>query len=312
MKIDRLITVIMILLERKKVTIPELARTCGVTTRTIQRDLDAINLAGVPVVSYPGVGGGVGIAENYRLEKRLFSTADVVTLLMGLGSVRSSLDGDNLANALARIKGVLPEEQRENIELRAGQITIDTTPWPGGRGQGELVALLQSAMEESRLIRFGYIDRKLQKTMRMVESYRLILKDMRWYFEGFCRDRQAFRIFKLTRMSDVVLLNESFEQRDFKPRPVLRPVFDDRDVVLATLRVRETALEQLTDLFGPGCLEPENGNTWIARIPVVNKEHDYRFLLRLGRDCECLAPESLRRGLVQYLEGILALYAEGG
>ncbi|WP_310601518.1 helix-turn-helix transcriptional regulator [Anaerosporobacter sp.] len=61
MKMDRMISIIMILLERRRVSIPELAKICEVTTRTIQRDLDAINQAGVPIVSYPGVGGGVGI-----------------------------------------------------------------------------------------------------------------------------------------------------------------------------------------------------------------------------------------------------------
>lgn len=56
MKMDRIIAIIMILLERKRVSVPELAKICEVTPRTIQRDLEAINLAGVPVVSFPGLG----------------------------------------------------------------------------------------------------------------------------------------------------------------------------------------------------------------------------------------------------------------
>lgn len=312
MKIDRLISIIMILLERKKITIPELARICTVTPRTIQRDLDAINQAGVPIVSFPGVGGGVGIMESYKLERRLFSTADAITMLMGLGSIRSALTGDNVAGVLAKIRGMLSEEQRECLELKAGQITIDATPWLGSRDYGDLIALLQTAMDENRLIRFGYNDRKLQKTTRIIETYRLILKDMRWYFEGYCSDRRAFRIFKLSRMFEVVLLHERFEPREFKPEPVLRPVFDDTDLIWAKLRVRTGALEKLADLYGLDCFEPVGDDSWFAKIPVFNNERTYTFLLGLGRDCECLAPESLRRDFAQYLAEVSVFYADSG
>ena len=129
MKIDRLISIIMILLERRRVSIPELARQCEVSARTISRDLETINQAGIPIVSYPGLHGGVGIMENYKLEKRLFSTADVTTLLMGLGCIRTSLSGEEVVNALVKVRGIIPEEQRREIELRAGRLAIDMTPW---------------------------------------------------------------------------------------------------------------------------------------------------------------------------------------
>ena len=310
MKMDRMISIIMILLERKKVSIPELAKICEVTPRTIQRDLSAINLAGVPVVSFPGARGGVGIMENYKLEKRLFSTADVTTLLMGLGSIRSSLTGDEVVGALAKIKGLIPEEQREAIELKAGQLTIDTTPWLGSQNYGQMVALLQAAMDERRLLEFDYYDRKRNKSRRTVEPYRLILKAMNWYFEGFCLARRDFRIFKLSRMSEAVLLQDGYEPRPFSPQPVIQPDFADRhDAASATLRIRESAIDQLTDLFGRDCLEQENDQSWLARIPVFENETGYKFLLALGPDCECLAPESLRSGFIQYLHKIAGLYA---
>ena len=311
MKMDRIIAIIMILLERKRVSVPELAKICEVTPRTIQRDLEAINLAGVPVVSFPGLGGGVGIMENYKLEKRLFSTADVTTLLMGLGSIRSSLTGDEVVGALAKIKGMIPEEHREAIELKAGQITIDTTPWMGGHDYSGAIALVQTAMDERRLLRFAYKGRKQNSSLRTVEPYRLILKTMNWYCEGFCLTRQDFRIFKLSRMADMAMLDERYEARAFSPQQSIQPVFDDRnDAVTATLRVREAALDPLTDLFGPDCVKPESDDTWIATIPVFESEIGYTFLLGFGLDCECLAPESLRSGFKRYLEQISSMYTQ--
>lgn len=309
MKMDRMISLIMILLERKKVSIPELAKICEVTPRTIQRDLDAINMAGVPIVSYPGVGGGVGIMENYKLEKRLFTTADVTTLLMGLGSIRTSLTGGEVASALMKLRGMIPEESREAIELKAGQITIDTTPWVGKRDYGELLTLLQQAMDERRLVRFSYSDRLTNKSKRTVEPYRLILKSMNWYFEGFCLEREAFRIFKLSRVLEATLLDESYAPRPFSPRQTIEPRFADKNQVSATLRVREAAVEPLIEDYGLEHMEQAGDDTWIAQVTVLGDERGYKFLLSLGADCEVLAPDTLRTGFKAYVENILAQYA---
>lgn len=309
MKIDRMISIIMILLERKRVSIPELARVYEVTPRTIQRDLDSINQAGVPIVSFPGVGGGVGIMENYKLEKRLFSTGDVTTLLMGLGSIRSTLSGDEVVGALAKIKGMIPEEQREAIELKASRITIDTSPWLGSPAYNEYVALLEMAMEEHKLVRFAYSDRKLNKSVRTVEPYRLILKTMSWYFEGFCLERQDFRIFKLSRMSDAVMTDEAFQLRPFSPQQAIQPVFPDTQNALpAVLRIGEAAIDTMVDAFGPDCIQRENDGTWTARVPVFDDESGYKFLLQFGMDCDCLAPECLRKNFAQYLMRLLSIY----
>ena len=309
MKMDRIISIIMILLERKRVSIPELSKICEVTTRTIQRDLDAINQAGVPIVSYPGVGGGVGIMENFKLEKRLFSTADVTTLLMGLGSIRSSLSGDEVAGALAKIKGMIPEDQRKDIEVKASRFIIDTSPWLRSRSFNDLVSLLEMAMEENRLIRFSYNDRNLNKSIRTIEPYRIIMKTMSLYFEGFCLTRQDYRIFKLSRMSEVSVLNETFEPRPFDPQPILQPIFPDTENALsAVLRIREAAIDIIADGFDPDCIEQESENTWIVRVLIFDNEQGYKSLLQLGTDCECLEPKCLREHFMEYLERLSSVY----
>lgn len=307
MKIDRLISIIMILLERKKVRLAELAGIFNVTPRTIQRDLDAINLAGVPIVSYPGVGGGVGIMENYKLEKRLFSTRDITALLMGLGSIQTSLSGDEVVGALAKVKGMIPEEQRAAIELRAGQVTIDTTPWTGMHGYGNLIASVQSALDDRRLLRFQYTDRMMNKTERTVEPYRLVLKGMRWYLDGYCLEREDYRMFKLARMGEVEILTTAYTPRDYSSGPTVEPNFQD-NVSIATLRVKEAALDRLLDMVRKSDIETENGDTWVMHVPIPANEHGYKFLLGLGVDCQCLAPLELRDGFKQYLKRMTALY----
>ena len=78
MKIDRLVSIIMILLDKKRIGAQELADIFEVSTRTIYRDIDTINMAGIPVCSIPGIGGGFEIMSNYKIDKNFFSTTDLL------------------------------------------------------------------------------------------------------------------------------------------------------------------------------------------------------------------------------------------
>ena len=102
MKIDRLVSIIMILLDKKRIGAQELAEMFEVSPRTIYRDIDAINMAGIPICSSPGVGGGFEIMPNYKIEKNVFTTTDLSAILMGLNNLTDIVRGDELINALAK------------------------------------------------------------------------------------------------------------------------------------------------------------------------------------------------------------------
>ena len=308
MKIDRLISIIMLLLERERISIPELANLCEVSPRTVSRDLDTINLAGIPIVSYPGLHGGVGIMENYKLEKRLFSTADVTTLLMGLGCIRSSLSGSEVANALAKVKGMIPEEQRREIELKAGRLAIDMTPWVGNAKQTDTIEVIEQALEKSRLLQFSYTDRKGNASSRMVEPYRLLLKGMRWYLDGYCLKRQDYRLFKLSRVQELTMLDTLFSPREYMPDAIVQPNFRDENIVTVTLKVKGETAERMEELFGSEIFAGTEEEWRIAQIPLSNDERGYRYLLGFGTDCVCVEPEAVRKQMRRYLEQLTELY----
>ena len=197
MKIDGLISIVMTLLERRSVSATELAKTFEVSPRTIYRDMDTLNQAGIPIVALPGAKGGVGIMESYKLEKRLFTTTDITMLLMGLGSIRLPLSGREIAGVLSKVSGMISEEQRKEIETNANRIAIDVTPWSGIRPYAGLVETIQSAMENNKILSFRYSDRKQNRTARRLESYRLLMKNGGWYVDGYCLTRNDFRLFRL-------------------------------------------------------------------------------------------------------------------
>lgn len=194
MKIDRLISIIMILLERKKVSATKLAEMFEVSPRTIYRDIETINLSGIPIVTYPGANGGIGIMEEYKIDKKLFTTSDIATLLMGIGSISRVMNNEEIINTLAKIKGLVSDEQISDIELKSSQITIDLTPWMGNKNMEINLEKIKKAMDEKKYLYFEYSDRSGKNSNRKIEPYRLVLKESHWYLQGYCSSKEDFRI----------------------------------------------------------------------------------------------------------------------
>ena len=173
MKVDRLVSIIMILLDKKRIGAQELADMFEVSSRTIYRDIDAINMAGIPVRSTSGVGGGFEIMQNYKVDSKVFSTADLSAILMGLSSISNMIQGNELVNDLAKVKSFIPADRAKDIELKANQISIDLSPWMVNRNIQPYLEIIKTALQESKLLSFEYADR-FGKTVRTSEPYQLI------------------------------------------------------------------------------------------------------------------------------------------
>lgn len=118
MKVDRLISIVLVLLDKNRISAQELADMFEVSLRTIYRDIDAIELAGIPIRSTSGVGGGFEIMPNYKIDKKVFSTADLSAILIGLSSISNMIQSDELRNTLAKVKSFIPTERAKEIELK--------------------------------------------------------------------------------------------------------------------------------------------------------------------------------------------------
>ena len=226
MKIDRLVSIIMILLDKKRIGAQELADMFEVSPRTIYRDINSINMAGVPVLSTSGVGGGFEIMQKYKVDRKVFSTADLSVILMGLSSLSSMIRGDELVNALAKVKSFIPADRVNDVELKVNQISIDLSPWMGNRNIQPYLEIIKTALQESKLLSFEYEDRYGNKTSRTAEPYQLVLKSSHWYWQGYCHKRNDFRLFKLSRTSNLQIQEEIFTPRDFQ-----NPQLDFADIL---------------------------------------------------------------------------------
>jgi len=308
MKIDRSISIIMLLLEQKKISAAKLAEMFEVTPRTIYRDMEAINAAGIPVISYPGMNGGFGIMEQYKIEKKLFTVSDITALLIGLRSIPTTISSEEVLNAIVKIKGLVPEEQIRDIELKSGQIAVDHTPWLRHNNLEPNLKKIKTALNENKLISFEYSDQNNTQSERKVEPYRLVLKNSKWYLQAYCTTRSDFRTFKLSRILSLQILEETFAPRkfDYFPLDITNDV--EKKSIPIKLLVDESLRDMMEEFCGRESIEPCGNNKLFVRFPFVEDEFWYGMILRLGDRCECLEPENVREEIIKRVERMLNVY----
>ena len=308
MKVDRLVSIIMLLLDQERIGAQELAEKFEVSPRTIYRDIDAINLAGIPVRSTSGVGGGFEIMQQYKINKKVFSSADLSAILMGLSSLSNMIRGDELVNALAKVKSFIPADRAKEIELKANQISIDLSPWMGNRNIQPYLGMIQTALQDSKLLSFDYLDRHGNRTARTAEPYQLVLKNSHWYWQGYCYTRNDFRLFKLNRT-----LNLQTREEVFMPRVHQKPQLDFSEVLQSMqtnikIRIHQSVLERVLDYCTIEDFSPDGDEHYIVRFPFIENEYYYNILFSFGDKCECLAPLRIRAEMKRRIHDIAVIY----
>ncbi|MFC4303360.1 helix-turn-helix transcriptional regulator [Cohnella boryungensis] len=302
MKIDRLLSIVMLLLESDRVSTSKLAKMFEVSTRTIFRDIEVINKAGIPIVSYPGNHGGIGIMENYKIKKKLFTSSDINTLLIGLNSIQSSMSSDEIHQTITKIKGMLSEEDVRDFD---NQVIVDNSPWYGLKYPKPNFDEMNSAIKERRLLSFKYADQNGMRTERVIEPYRLIMKDTNWYLQGFCTTKEAFRTFRLTRISFLRVLDKHFIPREFKSALEAK---SERETITIKLLVNESLLDIMTEYCGKDCIKAYDSKHWMVDFPFIEDDHGYGFLLRFGEKCICVEPEHVRIEVIRRIKYLQAAY----
>lgn len=308
MKIDRLVSMIMVLLEKERIGAQELADMFEVSPRTIYRDIDTINMAGIPIRSVSGVGGGFEIMPNYKIDKNVFSTADLSAILMGLSSLSDMIRGNELINALAKVKSFIPADQASDIELKTNQICIDLSTWIGNRNTQSYLEMIKTALQDHRLVSFEYIAHHGKKTTRTVEPYQLVLKSGHWYFQGYCLVRSDFRLFRLSRISNLHMETEHFTPRDYQ-----KPVLDFEEMLQSMqipikIRIHKSIMDRVLDYCTYEHFSPAGGEYYMVDFPFIENEYYYDILLSFGDKCECLEPLNIRAEMKRRIHDIAAIY----
>ncbi|MEG0864047.1 MAG: YafY family protein [Clostridia bacterium] len=308
MKVDRLVSIIMLLLEKKRISAQALADQFEVSTRTIYRDIDTINLAGIPVHAASGAGGGFEIMEQYKIDKKVFSTADLTAIMTGLSSLSNIIRGDERLNAIAKVKSIIPADKTKDVALKTNQIWIDFSPWMGNRNIQPALEKIKKALQESKLVSFEYVAHRACRTKRIAEPYQLVLKSGHWYLHGYCHMRKDFRLFKLSRISNLQMREETFVPRDDrKPTLDFEEILENMQTKIK-IRIHQSVVDRVLDFCAFEDFLPDGNEHYIVSFPFIENDYYYHILLSFGELCECLAPCRIREEMKRRIHNIAALY----
>lgn len=310
MKIERLIAIIMLLLERDVIPTSELAEKLEVSRRTIFRDVDTLNIAGMPIMVTRGSTGGVSLMKSYKVDKKLFTPKDVQSLITSLQSYNQLLENKEIANTLTKLQSMTKENDLLKQKTNYQNFSIDLEPNQGNRSLRILLKVIETAMNSKRCLLFNYTDKSGDGTSRKVEPYKVVFKESNWYLQAFSIERNDYRIFKLARMSDVQLAEETFTPRDFVPLPMDGSNWMTKDIVTVIIRIEKSIKDKVIERFGEEYIIADDESNYIAKYPIADNEEGYNVLLKFGRKCEIIEPLSVRKNFKEYLMKIMEKYGD--
>lgn len=301
MKIDRLIGILSILLQQDKVTAPLLAEKFEVSRRTINRDIEDLCKAGIPLVTTQGRTGGISIADGYRIDRTLLTSSDMNAILAGLRSL-DSVSGTNRYSVL--MERLSPGAS----DLVAGgqHILIDLSSWYKTT-LSQKIELISSAIEVGRKISFKYFSPK-SETLRVIEPYNLIFQWSNWYVWGWCEKREDFRLFKLNRIIELRCTGENFCKReaplpDLSQENIFPYEFQVRAIFDPECRWR------LIEEFGPDCIEEQKDGNLKFSFGFTDRESIISWILTFRDKAELMEPEDIRKELYEIGKAIKDKYA---
>ena len=299
MKIDRLIGILSILLQQQRVTAPYLAERFEVSRRTINRDIEDLCKAGIPLVTVQGANGGISIMEGYRLNRTLLTSSDMQAILAGLRSLDS-------VSGTSRYQQLMDKLEVNHTTLASNShILIDLSSYYKST-LAPKIELIQDAIEGRHYIQFDYYAPGGEGG-RLIEPYLLVFQWASWYVWGFCLMRQDYRLFKLNRMMDLECCREVFGKRILPPyeNEADRP-FPIRFLVKA--RCKPSIKWRIVDEFGPETLEELPDGNFMFTAGCSDKENLFCWILSLGDQIELLEPGEFRAELAELGRRIYDIY----
>ncbi len=227
MRADRLVAILLMLQRRERITAAEVAQELEISERTARRDLDALAMAGLPVYSLQGRGGGWRLAGGGRIDLSGLSTDETRALFL-LAGPRADATPE-VRSALRKLVRALPEPMRDRAEVAAGSLVIDSAGWDRPSGEPRRPPLLEpveSAVVDEVCLRIGYAGRSGSETQRLLHPLGLATKGSNWYLIADTdKGLRTFRVDRITtveRTADAVVRPEGFELSEEWQRIVAR------------------------------------------------------------------------------------------
>lgn len=295
---NRLFEIIYMLIQKKKVTAKELANKFEVSTRTIYRDIEILSRANIPIYANKGKDGGIGILDEYILNKSILSEDEqnqILFALQGMKKVRGADEKD----ILQKLSTLFNKEINDWIK-------IDFSTWGKDNTQEEKFELIKSAILNKNQLEFVYYNSNGEKRKRIVEPLQIWFKNKSWYLISYCKLKNDYRTFKIARIKEINILQEHFERELPKAKKEERCNFKS---ISLTLEISKEMAYRVYDEFENEEIITKDEGNFLVNVEYPENEWVYSYILSFGEYAKILKPdyakciikEKLQKNLKNYL-----------
>lgn len=284
---SRLFKIVYYLLNKGQATALELAQMFEVSVRTIYRDIDTLSEAGIPVWSKTGRNGGIYVMNDFVLDKVVLSDEEKQEILASLQSL-SALQNINNNDVLNKLSAL--------FNISSGNwIEVDFSRWSGSQSDNEKFESLKSAVINRKNVKITYAGSDETVSERVVEPLKLIYKSRAWYLQAYCTKKHDHRLFKLSRILDWEILDESCIH---KSMPIKEETLS-QNYNQITLRFSKEMAYRVYDEFDKTWVRQQENGDLIVSAQMPEDAWLIGFLLSFGTQVEVIEPAYLRNILAE-------------
>lgn len=297
MKDNRLFRILYYILEKGKVRANQLADRFEVSVRTIYRDIDSLSSAGIPIYTTQGKGGGIEIAKDYVLSKSLLSENEkkqIMSALQVLDNTTKQYENDLLTklSALFKIKST-------------NWIEVDFNNWQNNQMYEKTFNDIKSSILNKYTISFSYFNSNEKETSRSVKPVRLLSKNQDWYLYALCLLRNDFRYFKLSRIKNLEIHTEKFE--DNFDDIILKKEMSHNNTIHRKVKFEHKVAFRVYDEINNEIIEDAKGNLY-TEMEIPNDYNLYSYILSFGDGAEVLEPKEIRMQIKKMISKMAEKY----
>ncbi len=295
MKINRLLEITILLLNKKKTTASALADRFDVSTRTIYRDIDVLSSAGVPVYTNKGKGGGICLLDDYYIGGTTVKADEADSLKAALQTLRAAKYPDVDA-VIGKLGAVFKGRASDTA-----WVEIDLTPWGTNPDEDNRFKRIKDAILSRHTITFDYIGSNGSESKREAEPYVLWYKGSGWYLLAYCLKRSDFRLFRMTRMQVVRMTESLFQPRELPKQPAQT---DKQQLKHITVRFRfnPKIRYRIYDDFDREYITNEANGGGVVTVSFPEGDWLFGYLMSYGAGIEVLSPEPLRQEMIRRMD----------
>jgi predicted DNA-binding transcriptional regulator YafY len=301
MKTDRLYAITIYLLNHGRTSANELAKYFEVCVRTIQRDIDTLCLAGIPIIAHSGLSGGYELTDTFRMDRQIATQEDYLHIITALRGLATATNNTHINATLEKITS-LTKTDSSNMILDFSILR---------EGDAKLLQMLEAAVASKRVVSFTYTNAGNKTRTHTVEPIAVLYRWYAWYLLAYSSIKKDYRTYKLIRMSDLKITDAIFTQEHESADKILYNADKTNKQTSTNITVRckaEVKIQVMEYLKGELLEELDTGDVMMNLSVMESELFWFGALLSLGDKIEILEPDRIRLKVLEAAKKVVSLY----